>query len=158
MQFRCIHPESRVILRFVMARKYSDRERADALALCKASGNLSEVSRSTGIPISTLSLWRAGLRGYNDDLAALQRQSEKTLADKFEMCAHLYIERAVQKEAIKKTSGYYAVKAANEGAVTANLLRGLPTVISETINDSERAAKAAELLNRGRLRLVEKTG
>jgi len=114
-------------------RKYSDRERADVLALHDAGLTLTELSEQTGIPDSTLSQWINGRNGLNADTPQLRELSKKSLADKFEDCAHLYLARAVEGEAIAKTSGYYAVKAANEGAVTANLLRGMPTSIVQEV-------------------------
>ena len=121
-------------------RKYSDRERAEILALHDSGITLTELSRQTGIPDSTLSQWINGRNGLNADTPRLRNLSKKTLADKFENIAEAYIEQSLKKQSVIKTSGYYAVKAANEAVGSMRLLRDQAT----SITHSENAANARE--------------
>lgn len=58
-------------------RSYSDREKAEALAILDSNGgNLSRTVRETGIPYKTLSDWRDG-RKIVDDVAEM-REEKKT--------------------------------------------------------------------------------
>jgi len=116
-----------------MRRKYSDREKAEALALYDAGLTLTELSRQTGIPDSTLSQWISGRNGLNTEIPHLRELAKKTLADKFDTIAHAYVAQALKKDSIEKTSGYYAVKSAKEAAETSRLLNGQPTSIVQNL-------------------------
>ena len=55
-------------------RRYSDREKASALALNEATGNLTEVANTIGIPDSTICDWFKGNRGApNPDIPLMRR-------------------------------------------------------------------------------------
>ena len=141
-----------------MRRKYSDRQKAEALALYDAGLTLTELAEQTGIPDSTLSRWIKGTYGLSPDVPDLRELAKQTLADKFDTIAHAYVAQALKKDSIEKTSGYYAVKSAKEAAETARLLNGQPTSIVQNLTaklqkdfpdvpEAELAQYASELVN-----------
>lgn len=119
------------------------------------AGNLSETSRALNVPKSTLKSWRDN---YAEDplVARYRTLKNEELAERFRVVAAMAIER-LQHEIDNVKVDNLMVLAAT-GADKHLLLTGQPTSIVENVNDAERATKAAELLNRGRLRLVEKAG
>lgn len=114
-------------------RKYSDREKAEALALLEAAnGNVTETSRQTGIPDSTIAQWRDG-RGINEDVVPdLKEFKKKQLSDKFAAIAHKFLDLAYEKtEEIKSTGWMPGAGIATEKHL---LLTGQPTVITSVLS------------------------
>lgn len=88
-------------------RKYSDRQKAEALALLDAAnGNVTETSRQTGIPDSTIAQWRDG-RGINEDVVPdLREFKKKQLSAKFASIAHKFLDLAYEKTEDIKSTGW----------------------------------------------------
>lgn len=81
-------------------RSYSDREKAEALAILDSNGgNLSKTSRETGIPISTLKLWRDN--PPNNDVADIRNEKKATLLDKWLVVADLSLDLLSRNEGAK---------------------------------------------------------
>lgn len=113
-------------------RKYSDREKAETLALLDAAnGNLTKVAEETGIPDSTISSWRDG-RGINEDVVPDLREFKKRqLSDKFALIAHKFLNLAYEKtEDIKSNSWMPGAGIATEKHL---LLSGQPTSIVQNL-------------------------
>ena len=117
--------------------QYSDVFKAQALiALRVNNGNVQGTARKLGIPTDTLNDW-ANNRGVNQAVLEIQDGVKGPIADEFEKASRLYLQRAIDPEAIAKTSGYYALLGAGDAIKSAQLLRGLPTNISEHIDSQE---------------------
>ena len=109
-----------------MRRHYSDKDRADGLAiLASVGGNVSEAARKSHVPVSTMRLWNAdNLRAAP---AEVQQESKKDLLLLLDQGRFAYAKRLLEPQAIATTSGYYAamtLKALNEAH---QLLSGGPT-------------------------------
>lgn len=122
-------------------RKYSDREKAEALAVFDACGNLTETSRSTGIPDATLSDWINNKRGVSSsDIPKLRNEKRQNLSDAFEEIA-LESCRVAQARLTGKQADKIAFNHLMTGAGIAvdkmQLLRGQPTMISESVERGE---------------------
>lgn len=118
-------------------RRYSDREIAGALAIYDCTDNLTETSRLTGIPDSTISGWvTAGRQASNPDIPLMRAGYDVSgLADSFEEIAHLSTGeirgRLRDPKKVKNIPLPHLLKASEIGASNAQLLRGLPTAIIE---------------------------
>lgn len=121
-------------------RSYSDEEKAQALATYDACGSLTETSRISGIPDSTLSQWIAK-RGVNDSIAEMREFKKRELADKLELIAHQCAN--LLPERIPEASVREIVGAMGQSIEKAQLLRGQPTEITSTFN--RRSFVEAEL-------------
>ena len=120
-------------------RRYSEREKAAALALFDACGNLSEASRATGIPTSTIFGWLSEKPSIEaSDIALLRKgyeRSTESLADRFESIALAATgeisSRLGDAEKVKDIPLHHLLRSAEVGAEKSQLLRGLPTNITE---------------------------
>ena len=139
-------------------RQYSDADKATALAALDANGgNVSLTAKQTGVPRKTLEDWSKG-RKVVDDVAEMRHLKKGELADRLEEVAHALIEN-IHIRATNEFSPLVPLKdyATAFGIIIdkRQLLKGKPTSIYENLTDVEKAQKAAELLERGRLRLVK---
>jgi len=122
-------------------RKYSDREKAEALAVydtCR--GNLTEAARITGIPDSTLSCWVNGTNGMNDDIPNLRDFKKLDLADKLDTIAHQCA--GLLPERLPDANVREIVGAMGQSIEKSQLLRGKPTEITETVNNVAEVIRA----------------
>lgn len=106
-------------------RDYTPELKAEVLALLKGGAPVKRLAREKGIPESTVRWWRD-----NPDSAApaqLRVDMEQNIADQMDLLRRLYITRAGQPDAIRGTSGWYAVRAAAELTTAIQLLTGKPT-------------------------------
>ncbi len=111
-----------------MPRKYSDRQRAEALAMYDACGNLQQVQETLGIPDSTLSNWVNGKHGMNEDIPDLRNFKKLQLADKLEAIAHQCA--GLLPERLPDANVREIVGAMAQSIEKGQLLRGDPTSIS----------------------------
>jgi hypothetical protein len=136
-------------------RRYSDREIAGALAIYDNIGNLTEASRITGIPDSTLSGWvTADRKAENPDIPLMRAGYDVSqLANNFEEIAHLSTGeikgRLRDPKQVKDIPLPHLLKASEVGADKSQLLRGLPTSISESIERQELIIILQSALNAG---------
>ena len=107
-----------------VVRRYSEQERAGAVALYDQTGNLEKTSQTLGIPLSTL----AGWVNSGDYDSELRNQKAVVLAEKFENAAHLYLDLAVKKS--KKAPFNHLMTGAAIAIDKSQLLKGLPTSIT----------------------------
>jgi transposase-like protein len=133
-----------------LQRRYSDEERANALAALAANGgNFAKTARDLGIPRRTLQDWHKGT--IHPEAAENSAPKKTALTEQFENLAYQMLEIAFAKAA------ELDAKAATVAAATAVdkmlLLRGKPTSIYDTpISDEERNQRLAALLERWRAR------
>lgn len=134
-------PETTIIPQTRARRTYSDMEKARAMAVFDLCGNLTETANKTGIPDSTLSQWiRGQTHAANKSLPKLRSEAGLSLADNFEEIAF-----EVATVALRKLRGKGADKipfgqlmsGASNAVNNSQLLRGLPTNISESIERQE---------------------
>jgi len=126
-------------------RRYSDRERAAALALYDATGNLTEAAKVSGIPDSTLSDWLKGNRGLsNQDIPLLRNGYELRpldLAARFDEIAHRatgeLVGRLRNAKEAKNVPLPQLIRAAEISVDKSQLLRGQPTSITDVIERQE---------------------
>lgn len=118
-------------------RKYSDREKAEALAVYDSCGNLTETARITGIPDSTLSVWVQGTYGLNDDIPNLREFKKLDLASKLDTIAHQCAGLLPNK--LPDSNVREIVGAMSQSIEKSQLLRGQPTSISAEAGDSKSA-------------------
>lgn len=109
-------------------RSYSDREKAEALAVFDSCGNVSETERITGIPDSTLHQWIKNQTGVNDDLPDMREFKKLELAEKLDRIAHQCAGLLPGKLPDSKVREI--VGAMSQSIEKAQLLRGAPTVIT----------------------------
>lgn len=120
-------------------RSYSDREKAETLAILDTNaGNLSLTSEHTGVPIKTLSDWRDN-RGVNGDVADFRNEKREELSVRFEQLAHDILNILPSKLRDAKVSEL--ATAAAIAVDKAQLLKGKPTTITETIEQKRRVAE-----------------
>lgn len=114
---------------------YSPEFKAEAiLAVQVNNGNVLKTARELGLGESTLRYW---IEQETDTVRRIREGRKGELAEQFEHVSRVYIDRALEPEAIAKTSGYYAVIAASDAMKSAQLLRGHPTAITENIERTE---------------------
>jgi hypothetical protein len=122
-------------------RRYSDREKASALALYDATGSLTEAARVSGIPDSTLSDWIEGKRcltnldiplmrnGYElkplDLIARLDEIADRATGE--------VIGRLRNSKEAKNVPLPHLIRAVEVSVDKSQLLRGQPTSITESI-------------------------
>lgn len=136
-------------------RSYSDKERAEALAVLdstKKGGvpNYSEASRLAGVPRKTIEEWDKGR--VNSDVAEIRQHKKGELADCLSVVAHELVEAIGGK--IAEASLQQVATSMGIVVDKMQLLRGEPTSISQSqgMNDDERAERVAALLERARAR------
>jgi transposase-like protein len=127
-------------------RKYSDHEKAHALALLTANrGNVLRTSRELNIPERTLNDWshlaensmnpnskRPVSPEYALEIVQLREEKEAALSDVFEGIARKYLARAGEDDVVAQTRGRDAVFSAAIAVDKCQLLRSQPTVITES--------------------------
>lgn len=107
-------------------RRFSDEERAAALAALAANGgNVAKTARQVGVPRKTLSHWAKGTR--HPEAAKMGQLKKGNLADAFEDAAWKLIGVALDKA--DKMGGKDAMVAAAVAVDKMRLLRELPTEI-----------------------------
>lgn len=112
-------------------RRYSPEQRAQVLAVLKASGGkVKPTSRETGVPPQTIRAWRDAPDQYAP--AEIRAKAERDLATEVDEVRWLYLERAREVGAIRSTSGFYAVQAFQKLTEAHQLLRGEPTAIIDS--------------------------
>lgn len=113
-------------------RRYSDKERAAALAALTANaGNVLRTSRDTGIPRKTLELWGKEQAGGNllPGVADECQGKKEELSAIFERVARIYLKHAEGDEIVAETKGKDAIIAAATATDKHQLLEGKPTQI-----------------------------
>ncbi len=123
-------------------RRYSDNDKATALAALDANGgNVAVTAKQTGIPRTTLIEWNDGR--VIPEVSELRHIKKEELADIYEDVTRLYLDRARDKSAIENTSGNAAILAAATATDKMRLLRGLPTEIVQVTAKIMQAAEEA---------------
>jgi transposase-like protein len=133
-----------------VVRRYSHTERANALALYDSVGSLEQVSKTLGIPQSTIHGWINDPTNYS----ILRSQKAQDLAQKFENAANLFIDLAVKKS--KKAQFQHLVTGAGIAVDKCQLLRGEPTSIPG-LSEEDRRLRLAELMERVQARAIDVT-
>ena len=133
--------EAEIIETAIVPRKtkrvYSDQEKARALALYDLCGSLTESSRKSGIPDSTLSQWINGRNGHKSpDLPRLRNEAGQSLANDFEEIAREAAAVAVSRlksGAASRIPFGQLMTGAGIAVDRMQLLRGQPTEIVERV-------------------------
>ena len=119
-------------------RRYSDNDRATALAALDANGgNAAKTARELGIPRITLKEWADGR--HNDDVSDNRQLKRDDLASKFEQIANAYTDRLLDPKVIEKSKASEASTVAGTAVDKMRLLRGLPTEIVAILPDVMQA-------------------
>ena len=132
-------------------RTYSDQEKSDALVALDANGgNLTKAAGATGIPISTIQLWRDG--HVHPAVTDFRNEKREPLADRLEALAHTIVDMLPEK--LVTASAKDAAMSMGIALDKMQLLRGEPTNIhrDDNLPDEERADRAAALFDRARAR------
>ena len=109
--------------------------KAEALLAVQVNGgNVSKTARDLGLTESTLRYW---IEQETDACREIREGRKGELAAQFERVSRVYIDRALEPDAVAKTSGYYAVMAASDAMKSSQLLRNQPTSIVATVGASE---------------------
>ncbi len=129
-----------------MRRKYSDRERAEALAMHDAGESLRKIQEVTGIPDSTLSAWINHNQGMNDDIPDLRTFKKLDLASKLDAIAHQCA--GLLPDRLPEANVREIVGAMAQSIEKGQLLRGDPTNISasNSRNSQLNTAKQSYIL------------
>jgi hypothetical protein len=147
-------------------RFYSDREKAEALALLDATRNLTETARTLGIPDSTLSAWKYGKAVRSPDIPQLRRQISENLglelASDFQTIAlesaRVAIKRLQSPQKANKIPFAQLMTGAGIAVDKMQLLRGEPTSITgSVVSEEERQAKVKEVFERIAARAIDAT-
>lgn len=129
--------DTQIVVRPSGYREYTPEFKAQALtALQLNEGNVNLTAKQLGMPPDTLYSWQNG-SGITQNVLDIQRGVKGPLADQFEATARMYLEHAQKPDVIEKTSGYYATIGASDAMKSAQLLRGQPTSITETLNRND---------------------
>lgn len=127
-------------------RSYSDKERANALAvLDSCGGNISEASRTTGVPRMTLQDWSGS--AVHEDVTELRQEKKRDLGEAIE--AEVYAILGILPEKRSEASFKDLSTAAGIFFDKLQLLKGEPTVINQeqTLSDADLIAAAKSCLN-----------
>ena len=117
-------------------RRYSDEDRANALAALAANGgNVNRTAEQLGIPEATVRAWANGDR--HPEASQACEQKKPALADQFQALAEKLVGIAAEKA--DKLNAKDAVIAAGVAVDKARLLRGEPTQINEERDDDRLA-------------------
>lgn len=137
-------------------RKYTDTEKATALAFVQAcGGNVAKAAKETGINRATLQKWVAG-KMLHEVAVDLVAEKKEELSDIFEGVARKYLTHALRPEVIESAGAKEAVTAAAIAVDKMRLLREQPTSIAgkEELTDDEFESKLRRLIARVRERAV----
>jgi hypothetical protein len=125
-----------------MKRRYSDEEKATALAALEANGgNIKTTAAKLGIPRMTLASWANG--GCSEAVTNIRHVKKAELADAFESLARKLVEAMHAK--ISEANLQATATAAGICVDKMQLLRGKPTSIREEMTDAEADARIREL-------------
>lgn len=107
-------------------RHWVPEARAEVLAVLIANGgNVSKTARETGAPGATIRMWRDAPEKAAP--AEVRERARKELADEVDEVRWLYLDRARDPNAVRTTSGFYAVQAFQKLTEAHQLLTGKPT-------------------------------
>jgi transposase-like protein len=131
-------------------RRYSDSQKAEALAALDAKGgNVRATAIALGIPHKTLDCW-ANERGVHEEVAQMRTGKREDLADRLEALAHVLMDSIGDKISDANLSN---VSVSLGIAIDKmRLLREQPTSITAALTDDERAKRVNALLDRARAR------
>ena len=132
------------------ARKYTEEERAVALAAFAANeNNFERTAKFTGIPRNTIRRWVNG-EGVNAPTVANATLKKGLLADRLEQMAHLLLGCVPDK--LSDASLQMVATSIGIAVDKMQLLRSKPTEIIEdaSLTDERRAARIAEILQSAR--------
>lgn len=127
-------------------KSFSAEEKAEALCLLESKGGIGkirETARNLGISEGTLRYW---IESETSEMREIRAGRKGELADQFEHISRVYLDRALEPDAIAKTSGYYAVIAASDAMKSSQLLRGQPTEIVERVDSTKVLLLLADAL------------
>lgn len=125
-----------------LRRKYSDSERAAALAAVDLNGgNVDRTARDLGIPRKTLDEWVKG-RSSNWEMAELRQAQKKDIADKIEDLVHIILDAMPDK--VEKAGLSACAVSVGVGIDKMRLMRNQPTGILEV---DDKRKQLAEKLN-----------
>ncbi len=125
-----------------MRRKYSDRERAEALAMHDAGASLQKIQETLGIPDSTLSAWINHNQGMNADIPDLRTFKKLDLASKLDQIAHQCA--GLLPDRLPEANVREIVGAMAQSIEKGQLLRGDPTSISANKSRSDQLNTARQ--------------
>ncbi len=139
------------------SRTYSDREKAETLALLDSLGNLQEVARLTGIPDSTISGWKYGIGAKSPDIPKLRdrinQDLSSDLASDFHeiaaLSARVAIKRLKSPQKANKIPFHQLMTGAGIAVDKSQLLRGLPTSINAEVERQELVVILQSALSAG---------
>lgn len=113
-------------------KRYSDEQKAAALAAIKANGgNLFRTAHELKIPFQTLSNWAKDTREPVQGFSKLVTEKEESLAELCDKVARKYLNHASDDFVVAVTPGHLSMTAAGIAVDKAQLLRGQPTSITE---------------------------
>ena len=126
--------------------QYSAQFKAKALTVIAAcDGNLTEASRMTGVPCTTLSDWVHERRGIDDEVRRMRDEKKRDLADMSEELART-VWGDLMEAAKRGKASYGHLNAAFGTAIDkAQLLRGKATVIVDNL--AAKRGLALSILN-----------
>lgn len=138
-------------------RRYSDREKAAALAIVDATGSLTEAARISGIPDSTLCGWLSGKRDLTNPDVPLMRAGYQLrpldLAARFDEIAERatgeIVGRLRNSKEAKNVTLPHLIRAAEVSVDKSQLLRGQPTQITEVVDRQELVRILQNALDEG---------
>lgn len=112
-------------------RDYSPEFKAEVLlAVTINNGNVYKTAKDFGISERIIRYW---IEKQTDEVRQIREGRQGPLAEQYEHVARVYLDRALEPEAVAKTSGYYAVVAAKQAIETSQLLKGQPTSITASV-------------------------
>lgn len=127
-------------------RRYSDEERANALAALAANGgNVEKTARELTIPETTLRQWANG--HCHPEATQLSERKKGPLSDHLETVAYALAGDLSDPE--RRKNAKFSEVAVAFGIVVDKMqvLRGQPSSISETLSDHERVARFRALVD-----------
>jgi transposase-like protein len=123
-------------------RSYTPEQRAQVLALVAGGAAVKRTARETGIPESTVRMWRDDPEGAAPP--DVRERAVRTLSEEIDRIRRLYLDRAGDEKAVAQTSGYYAVIAAAKLTEVHRLLEGKATEITQSLSGYLSGAKWLE--------------
>lgn len=140
---------------------YTKKQKALVIELIRRNGGtiskdvIADSQKLLSAPVTekTLHRWWKSYSGSEKDVSFVtvdkkkatdnQEWASRTLDSYFEKIAYTYLDRAVEPEAVKKTSGNQAVMTAAVAVDKMRLLRNLPTEIVSIMPDLMKSIEAA---------------
>jgi transposase-like protein len=125
-------------------RRYSDEERAEALAALDANGgNLSRTARQTGVPRITLRQWAQGR--VAPGVSVLRQVKKADLAQRMEDLAHALLDDLARPNRLASASVQQAATALGIAVDKMRLLRNEPTSITGQGTGADEKALSEEI-------------